>query len=159
MRQDSWCTECASALVRFNQPSSVPDFMPLSAACLLLPSRGPLLCPTASIIVQERPVPLTLARSVLADMLAEAGGQSPTPARPDSLSDAHKRDNFCHGLDKVNLLRGCLPTSCSLTAMDLSCIAPSFVHAPSPFSLPGTRTGVRTHRREFVLPPSSTPLS
>ena len=49
---------------------------------------------------------LTLARSVLTDMLAEAGGQSPIPTRPDSLSDAHKRDKFSHGLDKVSLLKG-----------------------------------------------------
>jgi hypothetical protein len=51
---------------------------------------------------------MTSARSVLAAMLAEAGGlpQSPTPARPDSPNEAPKRDKFYHSLDEVNLLEG-----------------------------------------------------
>jgi hypothetical protein len=51
---------------------------------------------------------MTPARSVLAAMVAAAGGfpESPPPARQESFNDENKRDKSYHSLDEVNLLEG-----------------------------------------------------
>ncbi|KAH9953511.1 TRAPP trafficking subunit Trs65-domain-containing protein [Lactifluus volemus] len=120
--------------------------MCVNVAFLQLPFQDPLLCLTASITVRESPVLMTPARSVLAAMVAAAGGfpESPPPVRQESFNDENKRDKSYHSLDEVNLLEG------------LS-LAPTLVRIPSALSLPSTRISARTRKQEFVLP--SDPIS
>ncbi|KAH8996441.1 TRAPP trafficking subunit Trs65-domain-containing protein [Lactarius hatsudake] len=117
--------------------------MSINVAFLRLPSRDPLLCLTASITVREKPLLMTPARSVLAEMLLAAGGlpKSPASASAEPFTSAQEYDKFYHGLDEVNLLEG-------LSA------APSFSNAPLPLALPSTRIGAKTRKQDFALPAS-----
>ncbi|KAH9171162.1 hypothetical protein EDB89DRAFT_1907177 [Lactarius sanguifluus] len=117
--------------------------MSINVAFLRLPSRDPLLCLTASITVREKPLLMTPARSVLAEMLLAAGGlpKSPASASADPFTSAQEYDKFYHGLDEVNLLEG-------LSA------APSFSNAPLPLALPSTRISAKTRKQDFALPAS-----
>ncbi|KAH8993508.1 TRAPP trafficking subunit Trs65-domain-containing protein [Lactarius akahatsu] len=117
--------------------------MSINVAFLRLPSHDPLLCLTASITVREKPLPMTPARSALAEMLLAAGGppKSPASASAEPFTSAQEYDKFYHGLDEVNLLEG-------LSA------APSFSNAPLPLVLPSTRIGAKTRKQDFALPAS-----
>ena len=132
------CIGCASTSVRYDNPSSVLGFhAALSTVFLQLPFQDPLLCLTASITVWEKPVLMSPARSVLAAVVAAAGGFTISP--PSELlkifNDTNKRDKSYHSLDEVNLLVG------------LSLGTPFLLLAYNPFIAYSADLGTYLHQR------------